>query len=186
MKLVDTALMGIARHSIRLPDGREFGPADIGVLRQWAREGRIPPDAQLIDASSGVAAPVMTEPSLASIIHTLGVQPTSAAAPPTVIIPTAQPPGDESIAVIIPYKNPHALTGYYVSIGSLIPIVGLIAGPAAIVLGVVGIRKRKENPRLHGLAHAWVAIVVGILGTLISLGCSLSIIMAIVSGHHGP
>jgi hypothetical protein len=71
------------------------------------------------------------------------------------------------VSVIIPYKNGAALAGYYVSIGSLIPMLGIVLGPVAIVLGILGIRARNRNPAVHGLAHAWVAII---LGSLVVLG----------------
>ena len=65
---------------------------------------------------------------------------------------------------LIPYKNPKALIGYYVSIfGFFLPLIGSIA---AVVLGIQGMSYAKKNPRAKGTAHAVVAIVLGILGSL--------------------
>lgn len=68
---------------------------------------------------------------------------------------------------LIPYKNPMALIGYYVAVFSLIPCLGLLMGPVAIVLGLLGLRYRSKHPTAGGLAHAIVAIV---LGSLVLLG----------------
>jgi hypothetical protein len=67
---------------------------------------------------------------------------------------------------LIPYKNPMALLGYYVSVFGLIPCAGLILGPAAIVMGIMGLKYNKANPHTKGIAHAWVAIVLGSLELL--------------------
>jgi hypothetical protein len=65
---------------------------------------------------------------------------------------------------LIPYKNPKALIGYYVSIfGFFLPLIGSVA---AVVLGFQGMKYAKKNPRAKGTAHAVVAIVLGILGSL--------------------
>jgi hypothetical protein len=68
---------------------------------------------------------------------------------------------------LIPYKNPKALTAYYVGVFSLIPCVGMILAVVAIVLGVLGLKYAKAHPTARGQAHAIVGIV---LGTLVILG----------------
>lgn len=62
---------------------------------------------------------------------------------------------------VIPYKNAPALIAYYCAIFSLIPCAGLLLGIAAVILGFVGLSKYKQNPRVHGVAHAWIGIVLG-------------------------
>lgn len=86
---------------------------------------------------------------------------------PTPGLPT-QPQGDGT-GGLIPYKNPTALIGYYVSVFGLIPCAGLILGPTAIVLGIMGIKYNKQNPHTKGVAHAWVAIVLGSIELLAHL-----------------
>lgn len=66
---------------------------------------------------------------------------------------------------MIPYKNPQALTSYYLGVFSLIPVLGLVLGPAAIVLGILGLGKRKAMPQSRGTAHAWTGIILGGLST---------------------
>src|SRR5690349_6021962 len=68
---------------------------------------------------------------------------------------------------IIPYKNPKALTAYYVGIVSLLCcFVGLPVGIVAVVLGIMGLRDRAQNPVIKGSVHAWIGIVLGTISTL--------------------
>lgn len=62
---------------------------------------------------------------------------------------------------VIPYKNPKALIAYYLGIASGLPLIGLPFGIAAFVLGILGLRARKQNPAIKGSAHAWVGIGCG-------------------------
>jgi hypothetical protein len=141
-----------------LPDGRRFGPGSMEVLEQWAREGRIPNVAQ-IESADGLtpARPVLSEPRLAAII----------AAPPT-IAGQMTAPEDSGISSLIPYKNGHALAAYYIGIMSLLPVVGILLAPIAIFQGVRGIRDYREKPKIKGIVHAWIGVVLGSIGLLIS------------------
>ena len=67
---------------------------------------------------------------------------------------------------VIPYKNPLSLVGYYLAVFSLIPILGLALGIAAVILGVLGFRAYQKEPRKRGQVHAWVAIILGSLTSL--------------------
>jgi hypothetical protein len=73
------------------------------------------------------------------------------------------PVNDDLTSKVIPYRNPQALIAYYVSIVSLIPCVALLAGPAAFVLGVLGLKAAARQPAAHGRVHAWIGIVLGAL-----------------------
>lgn len=68
--------------------------------------------------------------------------------------------GDET-GGIIPYKNTAALIAYYLGVFSLIPCLGIPLGITAFVLGIVGIRNYSENPRVSGVVHAWIGIILG-------------------------
>lgn len=70
---------------------------------------------------------------------------------------------------IIPYKNPRALIAYYLGLFSLIPVLGLLLGAAAVPLGISGLRKRKKNPLIRGSVHAWIGIVFGGCSVLVHL-----------------
>ena len=71
------------------------------------------------------------------------------------------PAGDEMVATVIPYRNPSALLAYYLGVFSVICGIGFFLGIAAVILGVLGTNYRKKHPTAHGLAHAWVGIIVG-------------------------
>ena len=71
------------------------------------------------------------------------------------------PQQDEVLRKIIPYKNPYALTAYYLAVFSLIPVLGIPLGLIALVLGIVGIVYASNHPEAHGRAHACVGIILG-------------------------
>ena len=62
---------------------------------------------------------------------------------------------------VIPYKNPAALIAYYAGIFGLIPMLGTPVAVAAVVLGIVGLHRRKQKLAAGGLVHAWIGIVLG-------------------------
>lgn len=66
---------------------------------------------------------------------------------------------------LIPFKNPKALTAYYVGVFNLIlcifPVIGLIGGIVAIVLGKQGLNFAKKHPRASGQAHAVIGMLLG-------------------------
>jgi hypothetical protein len=67
---------------------------------------------------------------------------------------------------LIPYKNGKALASYYCGVFALIPCVGAILGPIAIILGFLGLSYAKKYPEAKGQAHAIVGIVLGVLTAL--------------------
>jgi hypothetical protein len=76
--------------------------------------------------------------------------------------------GESAVSTIVPYKNPPALIGYYLGVFSLIPCLGLFLGIAAIILGVIGLKKAAGAPDSKGKMHAWTAIVLGSIGIVVS------------------
>jgi hypothetical protein len=82
---------------------------------------------------------------------------------PTNTPPPPLPQTGDATGGVIPYKNPHALTSYYLGVFSIIPLIGLVLGCIAVPLGISGLRKRKQNPLIRGTAHAWIGISLGSL-----------------------
>jgi uncharacterized protein YqgC (DUF456 family) len=80
----------------------------------------------------------------------------------------AAQPGQELSAIdhLIPTKNLNALVGYYLGIFSIIPAVGLVLGPAASILGILGLKELRRNPALPGRGHALTGVVIGSITTL--------------------
>ena len=85
---------------------------------------------------------------------------------------------------VIPYKNPKALIAYYLGILGGLPLIGLPIGVVAFVLGVMGLRDRKQNPVIRGAFHAWVGIGCG--GFFVVFWCLLIglVVVAVVSAER--
>lgn len=79
---------------------------------------------------------------------------------------------------LIPYKNGKALAAYYTAVFSLIPCLGAILGPIAVVLGVMGLNYAKQHPRASGRAHAIVGIVLGGLTAIGNIGAVIAMAVA--------
>lgn len=152
---------------VRLSDDRVFGPADAALLARWAAEGRVPPDAMLEPSGGGPSIRAADFPAIRGALN----------APPTVAGPLMSPPmTDGPMSTLIPYRNGAALAAYYTGVFSLIPILALLLGPIAIVLGVMGLKYAGKHPQAHGRVHAVVGIV---LGTLTLLGNAAFIVLAL-------
>ncbi len=154
-----------ATYMVRLSDSREFGPATMDLVVRWAQEGRVPPDATLVASESGDARCVRDVPELAAGIP---ATPPTSPAPTTSVVPVPSAfAQDAPLSGVIPYRNPAALVGYYLGVFSFLPVLGVPLAIPAIILGIVGLVKRHRDPRRRGLAHAWLAIILGICGPLL-------------------
>jgi hypothetical protein len=69
----------------------------------------------------------------------------------------------DTVEAIIPYRNPRALAAYYCGVFGLVPLAGLLLGPAALGLGFVGFRHSRHYPDSGGTRHAVAGIVLGTL-----------------------
>lgn len=87
------------------------------------------------------------------------------------------PPGDDgTLGGLIPYRNTPALVGYYLAVFSIIPCFFFL-GIAAFILGIKGLQVFKQNPQRRGLAHSWVAII---LGGLCGFGYTLFLVVPVI------
>ena len=71
--------------------------------------------------------------------------------------------GGDGFARVVPYRNGPALAAYYCGVFGLIPIVGLLLGPIAFILGIIGFVKARKNPEARGTGHAIAGIILGII-----------------------
>lgn len=165
-------------YTVRFPDGRTVGPADLAHLQELARAGHLSSDAVVMRGDGSEELGIMTVEALRPYLE----------APPTAPTGLPEPPPDETLSALIPLSNPPALIGYYLAVASLIPGVGLLCGPVAIALGTAGYRKsqrqrqhqpasqrRRRSAAARGAVHAWIAILVGSLATFINYGLVLRI-----------
>jgi zinc-ribbon domain len=74
--------------------------------------------------------------------------------------------GDGGIGTLIPYRNPKALAAYYLGIFSLIPVIGIVPAPIALVLGILGVRAARADSQAKGTLHAILGIVFGALALM--------------------
>lgn len=65
------------------------------------------------------------------------------------------------VKTVIPYSNPAALTAYYMAIFSLIPGVGALLGPLAVLLGGFGFYKATKDPESKGHIHGIIGVLLG-------------------------
>jgi hypothetical protein len=82
---------------------------------------------------------------------------------------------------LIPYKNPKALVAYYCGVFSLIPCLGAVLGPIALILGILGLKYGASHPTAGGAGHAWAGIVLGSLVALAHAGVVVFLIIAVAS-----
>lgn len=71
--------------------------------------------------------------------------------------------GSNALETVVPFKNGAALAAYYCGVFGLIPGIGLLLGPIAFILGIVGLVKKKNNPKVKGTGHALAGIILGIV-----------------------
>ena len=99
-------------------------------------------------------------------------------APPQIARDVRMNSTNEAVSTLIPYKNGRALLAYYLGVFSFIPCVGMLLGPAAFVLGILGLRFAKANPTAKGAGHAIAGIVMGALTSLLYWGLAVFVLVA--------
>jgi hypothetical protein len=77
------------------------------------------------------------------------------------------------MASLIPTNNGKALAAYYCGIFSLIPCLGLALGPAAFVLGLLGLKAHSANPAVEGRGHSLVGVILGGITGVVNIGIAL-------------
>jgi hypothetical protein len=93
----------------------------------------------------------------------------------------AGPPG-HAVDVIFPYRNVPALIGYYLGLLALIPLIGFIVGIPALIMGIIGLKRREQDPAVRGSVHAWIGIILGGLAILLWGGLIALILVAALLG----
>ncbi|MCG8508223.1 MAG: hypothetical protein MI741_03250 [Rhodospirillales bacterium] len=91
-----------------------------------------------------------------------------------------------ALDAIIP-TNPLAAISCYMGIFSIIICIGgVLLGPIAIVLGLLGLKKWKMQESTYGKTastiRAWIGIVTGAIGTVVGIIVLIYAIPAIMSG----
>ncbi len=156
-------------------DGNEYGPIDAAGLRTWISQGRVHSQSLVRAEDGGQWQPLQAYAEFASLA---GMPPVAAPNIP------ARAKSDDTVATIIPYRNPQALIAYYLGIFSLFPMLGFLLGAAAFILGIRGLMFVKRHPEAKGKVHAWIGIICGGLFGVIWLLVIGLMIIGFVSGRH--
>lgn len=115
-----------------------------------------PPESQRCQSCGEKLSPPGTSPVAGEELEVLPAEP----------LPLAGRQKSEDadiVSILIPYKNPKALAAYYCGFFAIIPAVGFVLGPLAILLGILAVRYASANPTAKGLGHAITGIVLGVV-----------------------
>jgi hypothetical protein len=95
-------------------------------------------------------------------------------------IRSAPPPSTTAERMLLPVGRPlSAIAAGYLGLFAFFPILGAVAGFAALACGLVALKKIKADPSLSGLGRAWFGIIAGsILGPLQFIGVAAALIAA--------
>jgi hypothetical protein len=151
-------------------DGKEYSSITVEQLKRWIAEGRVNGQTSVKSETDANWRTLDSMPELGGAFVS-----------PPVISVTPAPTGG-GINALIPYKNPQALVAYYLGVFAVIPVIGILLGLTAFVLGILGLRYRRRNPAAGGAVHAWIGIVAG---GLFGFGWLVLIVFSIyVAGMH--
>jgi len=87
------------------------------------------------------------------------------------------------MASLIPTNNGKALAAYYCGIFSLIPCLGLALGPAAFVLGLLGLKAYRANPAVEGRTHSLVGVILGGITGVVNIGIALFMLVGMFASR---
>lgn len=76
------------------------------------------------------------------------------------------PDPTEVPVTFLPQGNPNARRAYLCAILGLIPVLGLLLGPFAVLFGIFGFRFAKKDPDSRGIGHAFLSMILGLLETI--------------------
>jgi hypothetical protein len=88
------------------------------------------------------------------------------------------------VQTFIPYKNPKSLVAYYCGVFALVPCLGLILGPIALVFGILAWKVYNKHATAGGLGHAITGVILGLLTSLANYGVLLVGLLAIYFGKR--
>lgn len=172
------------RWTLKIDDGRTFGPVSRGEMDKWFSEGRVTPGSQLMSDRDNRWRPA------GEIYPSLGVpgqfsaqpSPFGASASPN---PAANPFADREQTYSSPYNAPYGSYGtstprtwsqphngvLVLVFGILSLVVCAIFGPVAVIMGhssLNEIKRGRMDPEGHGLVLG--GTILGWIGTVILLG----------------
>jgi len=83
---------------------------------------------------------------------------------------------------LLPIGRPgSAIAAGYLGLLALFPVVGVICGVAAVVMGVIALRKLKRHPELVGRGRAIFGLIAGTLSVVVHV---VVVVAILVSARH--
>ena len=82
-----------------------------------------------------------------------------------------------------PTRNHPARIAYYLGVAAIVPVLGALLGPAALALGLRGLRLRNRHPSAGGSGHAFTGIILGAVTALVNWGVLIAVGVAAATGH---
>jgi hypothetical protein len=94
------------------------------------------------------------------------------------------PPPDAVERMLLPVGRPaSAIAAGYLGLFAFFPLIGIVAGILAVLLGLRALKTLQKNPELSGAGRAWFGIIAGGLMALLQISIFV-IVLAIDLAHH--
>jgi hypothetical protein len=135
------------------PSGQKYGPADLPLLQQWVREGRIVPTTSVFEEASGQT---MVASSMPALYPPIGMQAPTLGAPGVYYPPPNQGRGQ------LPDVN--LAWGFAVASILVVPCCGIVS----IAFGAMGILFAKKA-QAQGFGTTQAPLIISIVGICIGL-----------------
>ncbi|MGA9451987.1 MAG: GYF domain-containing protein [Verrucomicrobiia bacterium] len=160
-------------------DGHEYGPVSAEQVKKWIAENRVEKKTPVIPEGAPDWVFLQSLPEFAAAFGSPPAVQPPASRPPPIPSSARAPKSTDGLNAIIPYKNARALAAYYLGVFSVIPPLGALLGIPALVMGISGLRFRRQNPEAGGSVHAWIGIV---LGGLFGFGYLALMALVVIAG----
>jgi hypothetical protein len=142
----------ITKYKLLGSDGQEYETNSAEQIKQWIMEGRVERKTPILIEGAKDWNFLEMVPEFAEAFQQQ---------PPPVRPAAPKSESGGGLNAIIPYKNVRALLAYYFGVFSVIPMLGILLGLLAFVLGISALYFRRKNPAAGGVVHAWIGILVG-------------------------
>ena len=164
----------MALYRIRGADEQEYGPVVPDEIHRWIEEGRVTA-ATLAQAEGDAEWHALGRlPEFAEALRRTG-PPVIAPSPAASQLETPE----SALGKVIPFQNPKAVTAYYLGLFSFVPVLGIVLGLAAVILGIQGLLRASQNPAVRGHIHASLGVL---LGTVFGL-CNVALVWFVMHAH---
>jgi hypothetical protein len=87
--------------------------------------------------------------------------------------------------MMLPVGRPtSAIAAGYLALFSVLPLLGLLPGVAAVICGITALKTIRRDPSLSGKGRAWFGIIVGGVTTAITFIVIAIGVSSAITGHR--